>query len=257
MLEEWGRRVGARVTTFVIPNVFGPFCRPRYNSVVATFCHLLNNGEEPVIQADNAVPLIYVLDLVELMRKIVLGPTDNHAGEIQVPPGATITVSRLLSMLMEHRDSYVRTGVVPALSAGFEVALFNTFRSYIDPTNRLVKLKVNRDDRGYLCETVKSHAGGQTFFSVTKPGITRGNHYHLRKIERFTVVQGEAVIKLRRIGTEEIHEYHVTGSAPSFVDMPVLCTHNITNVGSAELLTLFWSNEMFDPADPDTYPETV
>ncbi len=257
LLEQWGRKTGARVTTLVIPNVFGPFCRPRYNSVVATFSHQLTHEEEPSIQVDKDVPLIFVQDLVELMGKLVLDQGEPAVRDVFVPPGTSRMVSALLETMKGYRDAYIRNGIVPPLGSPFEKALFNTFRSYIDPDRFNVKLKLHSDTRGYLCETVKCHTEGQTFFSVTRPGITRGNHYHLRKVERFTVVQGDAMIRLRKIGTSEVHEYRVTGTEPSFIDMPVLYTHNIQNVGSTDLMTLFWSNEIFDPADPDTYPESV
>lgn len=257
LLEQWGTRNGTRMTTFVIPNVFGPFCRPQYNSVVATFSYQLTHGEEPSIQVDKEIPLIYVQDLVELMGKTILDGTGSGVTEVRVPHSTTRTVSSLLTMLKEYRDLYLRDGIVPPLPGGFEKALFNTYRSYIDPARFQVKLNVHRDNRGHLCETVRSHTEGQTFFSVTHPGITRGNHYHLRKVERFTVVEGTAVIRLRKIGTEEVLEYRVSGDEPSFIDMPVFHTHNIQNVGTTDLMTLFWSNELFNPADPDTYPENV
>jgi len=120
-----------------------------------------------------------------------------------------------------------------------------------------VKLKANTDERGGFIETLRLKSGGQVSYSYTKPGVTRGNHFHTRKVERFTVIKGEAVIRLRKIGTTEILEYHLNGNEPAYVDMPVWYTHNISNSGNDDLYTLFWINEFFDPSDPDTFYETV
>ena len=125
------------------------------------------------------------------------------------------------------------------------------------PNHFPVLLNQHADERGSFVETMKLGLGGQVSFSTTKPDVTRGNHFHTRKIERFVVIKGKAMIRLRRIGTEEVLEYHLDGSKPAYVDMPIWYTHNITNVGEGELYTLFWINEFFDPDDPDTYYETV
>jgi UDP-2-acetamido-2,6-beta-L-arabino-hexul-4-ose reductase len=144
------------------------------------------------------------------------------------------------------------------LNSTFELNLFNTFRSYFDHSNyNPVYLKKNADQRGIFIEAIKSFVGGQFSFSTTVPGVTRGNHYHTRKIERFIVIKGKATIDLRRIGTTELYHFELNGDQPSFVDMPVWYTHNITNVGDEELITLFWINEFFNPDDPDTYFENV
>jgi UDP-2-acetamido-2,6-beta-L-arabino-hexul-4-ose reductase len=140
----------------------------------------------------------------------------------------------------------------------FEVNLFNTFRSYIDYSSHYpVILKKNQDRRGIFTETLKTSLGGQFSFSTTNPGITRGNHFHTRKIERFIVIKGKANIELRRIGQNEVLKFELDGENPSFVDMPIWHTHNITNIGKEELITLFWINEFFNPDDPDTYFENV
>jgi UDP-2-acetamido-2,6-beta-L-arabino-hexul-4-ose reductase len=140
----------------------------------------------------------------------------------------------------------------------FELKLFTTFLTYFDLKNYFpVMLKQNNDDRGSFVEAIKLNSGGQVSFSTTKPGITRGNHFHTRKIERFIVMKGEAVIRLRRTGTEEILTFNLTGNEPAYVDMPIWYTHNITNTGSDDLITIFWINELFDAGDPDTYYENV
>jgi UDP-2-acetamido-2,6-beta-L-arabino-hexul-4-ose reductase len=144
------------------------------------------------------------------------------------------------------------------LNSAFELNLFNTFRSYIDHSSHYpVLLKKNADQRGAFIETIKTSLSGQFSFSTTNPDVTRGNHYHTRKIERFIVIKGRAVIELRRIGTNKILHFELNGEQPSFVDMPVWYTHNITNIGDDELITLFWINEFFNPSDPDTYFDKV
>lgn len=147
--------------------------------------------------------------------------------------------------------------IVPPLNEPIDLRLFNTLRSYMFPDFYPRRLQLHSDARGSLFEAVRSLREGQTFLSTTRPGMTRGEHYHLQKIERFLVISGEAVIRLRRLLQDEIFEFRVSGEAPSFIDMPTLFTHNITNVGETELVTLFWSHTIFDPTEPDQYPMAV
>ena len=256
LLIQWAERSGGKFTGLVIPNVFGPFGHPFYNSVVATFSHLLSRGEEPTLQDDKLLKLIYVGELTKIFGNCILNNTSDH--EYLVPHTSEIQVSEILELLKGYKESYADRGELPSLKNIFEVNLFNTFRCFMDIPNHFpVLLNQHEDDRGSFVETMKLGLGGQVSFSTTKPGITRGNHFHTRKIERFVVIKGKAIIRLRRIGTEEVLEYHLDGSKPAYVDMPIWYTHNITNVGEGELYTLFWINEFFDPDDPDTYYETV
>lgn len=253
----WSKRTGARFTGCVIPNVFGPYGRPFYNSVVATFCHQLTHGETPTIQVDGRIKLVYVGDLCEEMLTII--QTGESAAERPIPYGKEVRVSELLTRFTAFRDTYFAKGVIPALADRFDIQLFNTFCGYIDhKTFFPFALKTNTDDRGTFVETLRLEGiGGQVSFSTTKPGITRGNHYHTRKIERFAVIKGKAQIQIRRIGTDEVITFELDGSTPAFVDMPVWATHNITNVGDEDLYTLFWINEFYNPEDPDTFFEKV
>jgi len=258
MLEQWALKNNARFTGFVIPNVFGPFGNPYYNSVVATFCHQLTHNEEPRIENDSDLGLIYVNELVEWFRKKIVDPGADTVSRFDVPATAFTRVSQILDTLRSFKKEYFENNAVPELIDNFSVNLFNTFRSYIDHKHHFpVSLKKNTDDRGSFIETVRTSTGGQFSFSTTNPGITRGNHFHTRKTERFIVIRGEAVIRLRRIGTSEILEFRLNGNDPSFVDMPVWYTHSITNTGKEELLTLFWINEFYNPDDPDTFFEEV
>jgi len=259
LFEEWAERNQARFTGFIIPNVFGPFGNPFYNSVVATFCHQLTHDLQPKIEIDANIQLIYVNELVELFYKKILDPVEESATiRLKVQHTSEIKVSEILLMLENFKKIYFDGHCFPELNSIFELNLFNTFRSYFDHSSRYpVLLKENADLRGTFVETIKTSLGGQFSFSTTLPGVTRGNHYHTRKIERFIVIKGKAVIELRRIGTTEILHFDLNGEQPSFVDMPVWYTHNITNTGDEELITLFWINEFFDPDDTDTYFEKV
>lgn len=160
--------------------------------------------------------------------------------------------------MTEYKENYFTKGTIPNLDNPFDKNLFNTFLTYIDHTSFFpFKLKLNTDERGSFVETIKLNSGGQVSFSTTVPGITRGNHFHTRKAERFAVIKGKARIELRRIGTKEVLSFELYGKEPSFVDMPVWYTHNITNIGDEELYTIFWINEHFDANDADTYFEKV
>lgn len=263
LLEDWARQNNARFTGLVIPNVFGPFGNPYYNSVVATFCHQLTHNETPKIEVDGEIKLIYVAELVHKIIEHIIAwhakeNTEGIAERIEVPHTSEIKVSVLLNMLHDIKTNYFEKGEIPALDTSFNKNLFITFLTYIDHSAFFpFTLKLNTDQRGSFVETVKLNSGGQVSFSTTVPGITRGNHFHTRKAERFVVIKGKALIELRRIGTSEVLSFELDGSAPSFVDMPVWYTHNIKNIGEHELYTIFWINEFFDASDPDTYFENV
>lgn len=265
MLESWAKRSKAPFTGLIIPNVFGPFGNPYYNSVIATFCHQLTHGEQPKIEVDGQLKLIYIGELVNEFYNCLIANGQrlkvNRLSPIasyNVPHTSEKKVSEILSLLKGYKENYFGMGIFPSLDDRFELNLFNTFVCYIDHATFFpFHLKLNTDDRGTFVETVKLNSGGQVSFSTTKPGITRGNHYHTRKAERFAVIKGKARIELRRIGTNEVLSFELDGEQPSFVDMPIWYTHNITNVGTEDVYTIFWINEPFDAADPDTYFETV
>jgi len=275
LLEKWATRNNAMFTGMVIPNVFGPFGNPYYNSVVATFCHQLSHNETPKIEIDGEIKLIYVSELVNhILGKIVdhsvaQSPdtesnsetpfsSAKHCETFYIPHTSEIKVSALLQKLSFYKASYFEKGEIPSIDNSFDRNLFNTFLTYIDHSTFFpFKLKLNTDQRGSFVETVKLNSGGQVSFSTTVPGITRGNHFHTRKAERFAVIKGKALIQLRRIGTSEVLNFELSGDKPAFVDMPVWFTHNIKNIGDEELYTIFWINEHFNPDDSDTFFESV
>ena len=255
MLENFSALNNSDFTGLIIPNVFGPFGQPYYNSFIATFCYQINHNEEPKIEVDADVSLIYVFDLVNYIYDVIAG---NLKGiKLNVPHEGSDRVSKILQKLNSFKSVYLENGIIPELKDHWDICLFNTFRSYIDYGFYPFKLKKHEDNRGYLFEVLKSNTKGQIFCSFTRPGITRGNHFHFNKIERFCVIKGLAEIKLRKIGTSEIITYKVSGEDPSFIDIPIMHTHHITNVGDNELLTLFWTNEFYNPDKPDTYYEEV
>jgi UDP-2-acetamido-2,6-beta-L-arabino-hexul-4-ose reductase len=255
ILEEWAQKSGAPVTVLVIPNVFGDRGRPFYNSVVATFCLLTHDGK-PEVQVDKEVSLIYINELVEVFRDKIANPPAGFE-HVDVQPTASAKVTQILALLNHFKECYYQKRIVPAFAGNFEKNLYNTFLSYAEAADYEQPLTLRTDDRGSLFEVVKEEKGSQIFFSTTKPGIVRGNHYHTRKQEKFCVVKGEAVIRLRRIGTDKIIEYRISGEKPVVVEMPIFYTHNIENVGDSELCTLFWTNELYNPNDGDTFSEKV
>ena len=256
LLYNWSQRSGGKFTGLIIPNVFGPFGHPNYNSVIATFCHQLTHNESPTIAVDGELKLIYVGQLVEeILSEIRSSKTQ---AEVKVPFTATAKVSEILSLLEKYKSEYQEKGIIPPIISSFELNLFNTFRSYMDIKNHFpVSFVKHTDDRGSFVEIIRLGIGGQVSFSTTVPGITRGNHYHTRKIERFIVVKGKALIQLRRIGTDEVLDFLMDGENPSYVDMPIWYTHSIKNIGDEVLYTNFWVNEFYDPNNPDTYFENV
>lgn len=256
LLAKWAARSGALFTGMVIPNVFGPFGNPYYNSVVATFSHQLTHNEQPGVEVDAQLKMIYVGDLVKTIYYLISNKVAEN--EFMVSASDEAKVSEILALLESFRDQYFENGVFPDLIDPFERNLFNTFVCYIDHSKYFpFKLKLNTDDRGSFVETVKLHSGGQISFSTTKPGVTRGNHFHARKAERFAVIKGKARIQLRRVGTDKILNFELDGDEPSYVDMPIWHTHNITNIGDEDLYTIFWTSEFYNPSDPDTFFEPV
>lgn len=252
LLAAWAAKTGAAFTDFVISNIYGEGGRPFYNSVVATFCHQLASGEDPKIIQDSELELVHAQTVA---RAIVAAIEGRVSGEVRVQ-GDRLSVSECLQKLQGFDRSY-RGHLIPELKTDVDLDFFNTYRSYLYPRYYPVTLQLHSDARGHLFEAVKSLHGGQCFISTTKPGITRGNHYHTRKFERFLVLNGDAVIRIRKLLTGDIVEFKVSGAAPQYIDMPTFCTHDITNTGQSDLTTLFWAHEIFDPQRSDTIREPV
>ncbi|MFI7551061.1 NAD-dependent epimerase/dehydratase family protein [Micromonospora sediminimaris] len=235
-----------------LANLYGEHGRPFYNSVTATFCRMLAEGSCPEVNEDRELHLVNVTDAAAHL----LGVPTGGSWDAEMPPLRT-GVRELADRLTGYAALYGR-GEIPSLPDRHAVRLFNAYRSHCFPAHYPLPLPRRADSRGELTEVVKSHGGqGQTFCSTSHPKVTRGEHFHLAKVERFVVVRGSAEISLRRVGHGDVVRFAVDGRNPVVVDMPTMWIHKITNTGPGELLTLFWANELFDPERPDTYPEPV
>jgi UDP-2-acetamido-2,6-beta-L-arabino-hexul-4-ose reductase len=235
----------------VLPNLFGEHGRPDHNSFVATFCRDVLTGREPEVR-DADVELLHVQDAAQWLINGLDGPS-----RVDRPRGELHGVREVLDLIEAFESTY-RNGEIPALTTAFEIDLFNTLRTAMFEEHGPIHFEKRSDVRGTLVEAVKAHGGGgQTFFSTTVPEATRGDHFHLRKIERFLVIAGQARVRLRKLFTAEVVSFDVSGDDPVGIDMPTMWAHNITNTGDSELLTLFWADSVFDPGHPDTYPEPV
>lgn len=266
-LCSFGKQSGARVIIFRFQNVFGKWCRPNYNSVVATFCYNIAH-DLPISVSDptRQLNLIYVDDVCRAMiqaaglRPIDAEARDSHnvdaQGFAKVIPDFTITLGGLVEAIHSFQDCR-NTLQVPSFNDPLIKRLYATFLSYLDDTNFAYNLDTKTDNRGSLVEILKAPSFGQIFVSQTKSGITRGNHYHHTKTEKFLVIQGKAVVRLRNVLEDKIIEYFTKAEDYKVIDIPPGYTHSIENVGEEELITLFWANEVFDPKQPDTFFEKV
>ncbi len=241
-----------RFTDLVLPHIFGECARPFYNNVTATLIHQIWAGEEPTINPEGQVELLHAGKAADMAVAAALGETAT----ILRPQGRPMTVTALYERLSAFHALY-RANIFPDLSDPFDLALFNCYRTGGFPHHYPFLLKRNTDARGVLFEAAKGGNGAQTFASTTVPGATRGNHFHIDKVERFLVVQGKAVIRIRRVLSDEVHVFEVSGDAPAAIDMPPLHTHHIENRGESDVLTLFWTHDIFNPAAPDTFADPV
>lgn len=247
-----------RAYIFRLPNVFGKWSRPNYNSVVSTFCNNIGKGLEITVNDPNAaLTLVYIDDVVaEFMKafKGELAPSKNSFYDI--PRSFDTTLGELADTLQSFKASR-DTLIMPSFENIFHKFLYATYVSYFDTDDFRYALDMKRDDRGWLAEFIKAPAFGQIFVSRTKPGIARGNHWHHTKVEKFFVIEGKADITFRKLDTDEIITYSVTGDKLEVVDIPTGYIHAIKNTGDTDLLTLFWANELLDPQAPDTYYQNV
>ena len=252
--EDWATNNDGKVTSLVIPNVFGPFGRPFYNSFIATFSHQIIQGEQPKVINDSRVNLIYINELSEVFYNEIIKQDSEKIHSYSVPHTSSRKVSEILGLLKYFHIQYLENSQVPKVDLNtFELDLFNTFRSFMPKDYFPRKFTKHTDERGAFVEIMRAGSAGQSSYSTTVPGITRGNHYHTRKVERFAVISGKAAIQLRKVDSEDVIEYILDGEEPAYVDMPIWYTHNITNIGNTDLISLFWINEPYNPQDPDTY----
>lgn len=242
------------VAEVLLPNLFGEHGRPAYNSFVATFAHEVAHGRQPTVNGDRRIPLLHAQDAAE---ELIAAAEDRQDAEIR-PDAEPHGISEVLELLNEFHTTYAATGELPDLSAKFRVDLFNTYRAALWPHGYPIQRPIHGDSRGDLIEVFRSNGGtGQGYVSSTRPGQVRGEHYHLTKIERFIVFSGEAEIGLRKLFTDEVLRFRVSGSEPAILDMPTMWVHNIRNVGTEDVITAFWADQLLDPVNPDQYPMKV
>jgi UDP-2-acetamido-2,6-beta-L-arabino-hexul-4-ose reductase len=253
-IRRYSTATGASVVIFRLKNVFGKWCRPNYNSVTATFCHnIAHDLPITISDPDRELELVYINDVVAAFLDVLDHPPGAGVCENRdVARSFRVSLGNLAATIKSFRQSR-ETLVMPSMEAEFTRYLYATYLSYLDGPDFAYSLSQKTDPRGVLAEFMKSSHFGQIFVSRTKPGITRGNHYHHTKAEKFLVLEGEAVIRFRAIAGREIIEHRVSGRDFRVVDIPPGYTHSIENVGAGEMVVLFWASEIFDPQRPDTY----
>lgn len=256
VLHELNATNGNPVSIYRLPNVFGKWCKPFYNSAVATFCHNIARGQPITVHDANAdLQLVYIDDVVQSLIGTLSAPARGvHLAEVE--PVYSTTVGQLAETLHSFHDKRQRLEI-ERVGTGFQRALYATYISYLEPTNFSYCLTTNEDKRGWFAEILKSRDCGQFSVFTSHPGVTRGSHYHHTKVEKFVVVQGQGCFRFRNISTNEVAELNVCSSCPTVVETVPGWAHEIENTGSVELVCLLWANEVFDPAAPDTYSVKV
>ncbi len=253
LLFSYGLETGAKVLAYRFPNVFGKWCRPNYNSAVATFCHNIAH-DLPIKVNDPSVimNLVYIDDVVNELINALKGKENRVNSFCEVPVVHTITLGEIVDLIYSFRKSREDRSV-PNMADAFTKKLYSTYLSYLPEEQFSYDLKMNVDQRGSFTEFIKTPDCGQVSVNVSKPGITKGNHWHHTKNEKFLVVSGKGVIRFRKIDSDEVIKYFVSGDKMEVVDIPTVYTHNIENLGDKDMVTIMWANEPFDPEKPDTY----
>ena len=255
VLINYSKKTGSKIFIFRFPNLFGKWCMPNYNSVVATYCYNVSHGLEiHISNRENKLTLAYIDDVITEFIKILKFDSFDETGKYfyEVDKVYNITLGEVADKISSFYS--VKNSIcIPDFKDDFTRKLYSTFLSYFEKETFSYPLQVHCDERGSLFEVLKSSNIGQIFISTTKPGIERGNHYHHTKIEKFIVIKGNGIVKLRNILGNEIIEYRVSGDSPVSIDIPPGYTHSIINTGNTEMITLFWANEIFDPEIADTY----
>ena len=252
ILTEYATSTGVSVFIYRLTNVFGKWCKPNYNSVVATFCYNITRGLDITVNDPSAeVKLIYIDDVVSSLKNCLTqeSTSDRH---YSIEPVYTVTLGKLTDYLYGFRESRNERSL-PDFSDSFIKKLYSTYLSYLPEDEFSYALKMNCDNRGSFTEFIRTPDRGQVSVNISKPGIIKGNHWHHTKVEKFLVVSGVGVIRFRKIDSTEIIEYHVSGEKLEVIDIPPGYTHNVENLGQTDMVTVMWVNEPFDPEKPDTF----
>lgn len=255
---EYGRETGAKVLVYRFPNVFGKWCRPNYNSAVATFCNnIANDLPITVNDRNHKMTLVYIDDVVTELVNCLKGTETKDGDFCRVPTEHSVTLGEIVDLLYSFKESRETKAVPDMTDGGFSKKLYSTYLSYLPTDKFSYPLKMNVDSRGSFTEILRTVNNGQFSVNISKPGITKGNHWHHTKNEKFLVVSGKGVIRFRKIDEDKVYEYFVSGEKLEVVDIPVGYTHNIENLGDTDMVTFMWCNECFDPDKPDTFFEEV
>ena len=259
LVQEYGTDNNVETYIYRFSNLFGKWSRPNYNSVISTFCHNVARGIDITVNdPEITLNLTYIDDVLnEFNRALAGNPTmsDNSRYYI-VPEVYSIKLGRIAELILEFKESR-NNRMINDMSDPFTKKLYSTYLSYLPETEFSYPLVMHKDERGSFSEFIKSPQGGQVSVNISKPGVTKGQHWHHTKNEKFLVVHGSGVIRFRKIDTEDIIEYPVTSEKLEVVDIPVGYTHSIVNTGSDDMVTIMWVNELFDPNDTDTFPLEV
>ena len=259
LIFSYGRENGIRTLVYRFPNVFGKWCRPNYNSAVATFCYNIAH-DLPITVNDpsHMMTLVYIDNILDELICSLSGKENRIGDYCFVKTEHKVTLGEIADLLYSFKESR-NSKMIPDMTEGsFSKKLYSTYLSYLSPDNFSYKLKMNKDERGSFTEILRSLSAGQFSVNISKPGITKGQHWHHTKNEKFVVVSGRGLIRLRKIGTNETVEYEVSGDEITVVDMIPGYTHSIINLSDTEnLVTFMWCNECFDPSKPDTFFEEV
>ncbi len=257
LIMDWSHRTANKAFIYRLPNVFGKWCRPNYNSAIATFCYnITHNLPIEVYTPSHTLQLAYIDDVILSFLHTLSHSDELSTGYYSPKATYTLTLSEVVDKLQSFHQAR-KTLLLPTLNTSFDKALYATYLSYLEANNFSYDLLMHKDSRGWLSEFIKSDSCGQIFISKTKPGITRGNHWHHTKTEKFLVIQGSGLICLRQLGSQKVISYNVSGDKLRVIDIPPGYTHSIENIGKDELVTLFWASEVFDKENSDTFFEEV
>ena len=253
LLFNYSKETGSKVLIYRFPNVFGKWCRPNYNSAIATFCHNIAH-DLPITVNDPKVVmnLVYIDDVVDELINALEGKENRKGDFCEVPVVYTVTLGKIVELIYSFKKSREERSI-PDMSDEFTKKLYSTYLSYLPKDQFSYELKMNVDNRGSFTEFIRTQDRGQVSVNISKPGITKGNHWHHTKNEKFLVVSGKGVIRFRKVDSDEVIEYFVSGDKLEVVDIPTGYTHNIENLGDTDMVTIIWANEPFDPEKPDTY----